>query len=149
MTWNIAAQGAGGGGIAASAALPGYQSGVDMSKNSGSTANCNLPDVWAVATNLSVAVTNPTTGVQRHERGAIGSSAAAAPLWAAFVALANQQAQNRTGNLHRHGRERQCVPLRAGQEHDRLWPEFQRRHFPATTMVRAPGKPEHHLGFAR
>ena len=91
--WNIAAQGAGGGGIAANATLPGYQSGVDMSKNAGSTTNRNLPDVSAVATNLSVAVTNPTTGVQSTNGGAIGSSAAA-PLWAAFVALANQQAQS-------------------------------------------------------
>jgi hypothetical protein len=93
IPWNLAAQGAGGGGIAANATLPSYQSGVDMSKNSGSTTNRNLPDVSAVATNLSVAVTNPTTGVQTTNGGAIGSSAAA-PLWAAFVALANQQAQS-------------------------------------------------------
>ncbi len=89
--WNIAAQGAGGGGIAAGATLPSYQSGVDMTKNAGSTTNRNLPDVSAVATNLSVAVTNPTTNVQSTNGGAIGSSAAA-PLWAAFTALANQQA---------------------------------------------------------
>lgn len=67
--------------------------GVLMSKNAGSAANRNLPDVSAVATNLSVAVTNPATGVQTTNSGANGSSAAA-PLWTAFVALAKQQAQS-------------------------------------------------------
>jgi subtilase family serine protease len=93
VPWNVAASGAGGGGIAANAALPGYQSGVDMSKNAGSTTNRNLPDVSAVAANFSVVVTNPTTGAQNTTGNAVGTSVAA-PLWAAFVALANQQAQS-------------------------------------------------------
>jgi hypothetical protein len=94
--WNIAAQGAGGGGFAGNTAIPAYQTGVDMSKNSGSTTNRNLPDVAAVATNLGVVSTNPTNGTQTTG-GAIGTSAAA-PIWAALIAIANQQsASSATG----------------------------------------------------
>ena len=100
--WNVAAQGASGGGIAANATLPGYQSGVDMTKNAGSTTNRNLPDVSAVATNLNIAFTNPTTGVQSTTGGASGTSAAA-PLWAAFVALANQKAESTPTGIGRVG----------------------------------------------
>jgi Pro-kumamolisin, activation domain len=92
-TWNVSASGASGGGVAGNATLPGYQSGVDMTKNSGSTTNRNLPDVSAVAAGVSVVVTNPTTGVQNAGGNAVGTSVAA-PLWAAFVALANEEAQS-------------------------------------------------------
>jgi subtilase family serine protease len=54
---------------------------------------CTKTQSDPVATSLSVAVTNPITGVQITNGGAIGTSAAA-PLWAALVALANQQAQS-------------------------------------------------------
>ena len=91
-TWDIANQGAGGGGIAANVTIPIYQTGINMTANQGSVTKRNLPDVAAVATNVSVAVTNPKTGIQNTKGGAIGTSAAA-PQWAAFVALANQQAQ--------------------------------------------------------
>jgi hypothetical protein len=87
--WNAAGEGAGGGGIAANVALPAYQAGVDMSKNGGSTTNRNLPDVAAVASNIGVVSTNPTTGTQTTG-SAIGSSAAA-PIWAGLIAIANQQ----------------------------------------------------------
>jgi Pro-kumamolisin, activation domain len=94
--WNAAGEGAGGGGIAANVAIPAYQSGVDMSKNGGSTTNRNLPDVAAVASNLGSVTTNPTTGVQTTGY-AIGSSAAA-PIWAGLIAIANQQsASSATG----------------------------------------------------
>lgn len=88
-TWNAAGEGAGGGGVAANVAIPAYQSGIDMSKNGGSTTNRNLPDVAAVASNIAEVSTNPTTGTQTTGF-AIGSSAAA-PIWAGLIAIANQQ----------------------------------------------------------
>ncbi len=87
--WNAAAEGAGGGGIAANVAIPAYQTGIDMTKNGGSTSKRNLPDVAAVASNLGVVATNPTTGTQ-VVGNAIGTSAAA-PIWAGLIAIANQQ----------------------------------------------------------
>ena len=95
--WNIAGQGASGGGIATGAAIPSFQTGISMSTNGGSTVNRDLPDVAAVASNLGVIFTNPTTGVQAQVFF-IGTSAAA-PIWAGLVALANQQsASSPTGS---------------------------------------------------
>ena len=100
-TWDAAGQGAGGGGIAASTAIPSYQTGIDMTKNKGSTTNRNLPDVAAVATNLGVVTTNPTNKVQTTG-GAIGTSAAA-PIWAGFIAIANQMSQSSASGAGRVG----------------------------------------------
>src|SRR5262249_28279449 len=86
--WNILRQGASGGGLAANTSIPSYQKGIDMTKNGGSTAKRNLPDVAAVASNLGVVTTNPTTGTQTTGP-AIGTSAAA-PIWAGLIAIANQ-----------------------------------------------------------
>jgi hypothetical protein len=88
-TWNLAQQGAGGGGLATNVTIPLYQSGVDMSANGGSTTQRNLPDVSAVATALFV-VSTSSTSVNQFSN-AFGTSAAA-PIWAGFAALANQQA---------------------------------------------------------
>jgi hypothetical protein len=102
--WNAATEGAGGGGVAANVAIPAYQSGIDMSKNGGSTTNRNLPDVAAVASNIGVVTTNPTTGTQTAG-SAVGSSAAA-PIWAGLIAIANQQSAagppgaGRAGNVN-------------------------------------------------
>jgi hypothetical protein len=87
--WNIAGQGASGGGIATGAPIPSFQTGINMSTNGGSTVNRNLPDVSAVATNLGIIFTNPATGVQAPNF-VIGTSVAA-PIWAGLIALANQQ----------------------------------------------------------
>ena len=87
--WNLAGQGASGGGLAANTSIPTYQNGIDMTKNGGSTTKRNLPDVAAVASNLGVVTTNPTTGTQTTG-GAVGTSAAA-PVWAGVIAIANQQ----------------------------------------------------------
>jgi subtilase family serine protease len=95
--WNIAGQGAGGGGIATSTPIPLFQTGINMSTNGGSTVNRNLPDVAAVASNPGIIYTNPTTGVQAPT-GVIGTSLAA-PIWAGLIALANQQsASSPTGS---------------------------------------------------
>ena len=87
-TWNANGQGASGGGIAANTTIPSYQTGIDMTKNGGSTTNRNLPDVAAAAAALGVVVTNPTTGTQSNG-SAIGTSGAA-PIWAGLIAIANQ-----------------------------------------------------------
>jgi hypothetical protein len=89
-TWNTNNQGASGGGIAANTTIPSYQTGIDMTKNGGSTTNRNLPDVAAVASNLGIVFTNPTTAPPTQSNtGSIGTSAAA-PIWAALIAIANQ-----------------------------------------------------------
>jgi hypothetical protein len=88
-TWSAAGEGASGGGIAANVSIPAYQSGIDMTKNGGSTTNRNLPDVAAVASNLGNVSTNPITRTQATG-SAIGTSAAA-PIWAGLIAIANQQ----------------------------------------------------------
>ncbi|MGY4434976.1 hypothetical protein ACVWWO_007453 [Bradyrhizobium sp. F1.13.1] len=87
-TWNTNGQGASGGGIAANTNIPAYQTGINMTQNGGSTTKRNLPDVAAVAANLGIVFTNPTTGTQANRR-ALGTSAAA-PIWAGLIAIANQ-----------------------------------------------------------
>ncbi|HEX3799726.1 MAG TPA: choice-of-anchor tandem repeat GloVer-containing protein [Verrucomicrobiae bacterium] len=75
-----------GGGISTTFPIPIWQEGLDMTANQGSSTKRNLPDVaclgdavfWIVANNGQNAVT--------------GGTSASTPLWAAFCALANQQA---------------------------------------------------------
>jgi subtilase family serine protease len=87
-TWNWANSGRGtnasGGGISTSYAIPSYQKGLDMSRNQGSTTLRNIPDVAMTADNIWVVWDNGSTG-------AFGGTSAATPLWAAFMALVNQQ----------------------------------------------------------
>ena len=87
-TWNIIAQGASGGGIAANTNIPSYQTGINMTNNGGSTTKRNLPDVAAVAASLGIVFTNPTTGTQSNSP--VGGTSAAAPIWAGLIAIANQ-----------------------------------------------------------
>jgi len=74
-----------GGGISASYPIPSWQKGLDMSANRGSTTMRNFPDVAMVAENLSGVWQGSPTG------GGYGTSWAT-PLWAAFMALVNQEA---------------------------------------------------------
>jgi uncharacterized repeat protein (TIGR03803 family) len=74
-----------GGGSSTNYAIPIWQQGVDMTCNGGSTALRNLPDVSCVADGIWVIVNN-------GEQVVIGGTSAAAPLWAGFAALVNQQA---------------------------------------------------------
>jgi uncharacterized repeat protein (TIGR01451 family) len=87
--WNSTGTGtaAGGGGISPTYAIPSYQQGVNMRRNGGSTSFRNIPDVALTADNIWVISDN---GVG----GSVGGTSAAAPLWAAFTALVNQQAAN-------------------------------------------------------
>jgi Pro-kumamolisin, activation domain len=66
-----------------STGIPGYQTGVDMSNNGGSTAFRNFPDVSMDAFF--------TAFVNGSPNGQVGTSEAT-PMWAGFMALVNQQA---------------------------------------------------------
>ena len=74
-----------GGGISTSYSIPSWQSGMSMSASKGSTTMRNTPDVALTADNIMVVYNNGTSGV-------VGGTSAAAPLWAGFMALVNQQA---------------------------------------------------------
>ncbi len=74
-----------GGGISPSYAIPSWQQSVSMSLNQGSTSLRNFPDVSIVSTNLYLRAGNGLTYIS-------WGTSAAAPLWAGFVALVNQQA---------------------------------------------------------
>ncbi len=73
------------GGISTVYPIPAWQQGVPMSLNGGSTTMRNTPDVAMAAYNILVCADNGQT-----ENG--GGTSLAAPLWAAFTALVNQQA---------------------------------------------------------
>jgi subtilase family serine protease len=82
------------GGVLSAVPIPGYQQGVDMSINQGSAQFRNVPDVAMVARDIQIVYTST------NSKGAplpgqftnwVGTSAAA-PLFAGFIALANQQA---------------------------------------------------------
>jgi uncharacterized repeat protein (TIGR03803 family) len=76
----------GSGGVSTSYAIPTWQQEVSMASNMGSTSNRNMPDVAALADNVIWVI------VRNGQEGVIGGTSAAAPLWAGFTALVNQQA---------------------------------------------------------
>jgi uncharacterized repeat protein (TIGR01451 family) len=73
------------GGISTSYTIPNWQQGTSMSANNGSTTMRNIPDVALTADNIYVIYNN-------GQSGDFGGTSCAAPLWAAFTALVNQQA---------------------------------------------------------
>jgi len=88
-TWNWYNSGGGtngtGGGISTSYLIPTWQQGLSMSSNQGSTTMRNFPDVALTADNIWITFNNGSSG-------AVGGTSCAAPLWAAYAALINQQA---------------------------------------------------------
>ena len=82
--WNRGGIGSSGG-ISTSYAIPGWQKGISMSANLGSTTMRNVPDVAMVADGVYVKFGNGANG-------SFGGTSFAAPLWAGFNALMNQQA---------------------------------------------------------
>ena len=74
-----------GGGISTSYLIPSWQKGLDMSANRGSTTKRSFPDVAIIAENLVIVANGSTL------TGYWGTSFAA-PLWAGFTALVNQEA---------------------------------------------------------
>jgi len=73
------------GGSSAYYAIPSWQTNVDMVSRGGSTTMRNSPDVALTADNVWVIYGSGQTG-------AFGGTSCASPLWAGFMALANQQA---------------------------------------------------------
>ena len=77
-----------GGGVSSGSAsynIPSWQQGINMSSNKGSTTKRNSPDVAMVADNVFIVADN-------GQQETTGGTSCAAPLWAGFAALANQQA---------------------------------------------------------
>ncbi len=85
VVWNRGGGVGSGGGISTQYGIPGWQAGVSMAANYGSTTMRNTPDVALTAENVYVRADG------RDE--VVGGTSCAAPLWAGFMALINQQAQ--------------------------------------------------------
>ena len=83
--WNRGGGEGSGGGISTFYPIPLYQQETRMVANQGSTTKRNVPDVALTADNVYVVYGNGTNGP-------FGGTSAAAPLWAGFTALVNQQA---------------------------------------------------------
>jgi hypothetical protein len=79
-----------GGGISTYYTIPYWQANVSMAANSGSTAWRNVPDVALTADSVYVAYNNGSSG-------GFGGTSCAAPLWAGFCALVNQQSVAASG----------------------------------------------------
>ena len=73
------------GGVSTYYSIPSYQQAVSMTASQGSTTMRNVPDVALTADDIYVTYGNGNVGT-------VGGTSAAAPLWAAFTALVNQQA---------------------------------------------------------
>ncbi len=73
-----------GGGISTTYSIPSWQTNINMTANQGSTTMRNIPDVALTANNIYIwGDGSPITS--------IGGTSCAAPLWAGFMALVNQQ----------------------------------------------------------
>jgi len=75
------------GGISTRSSIPTYQHGISMASNQGSTTARNVPDVALTANQVWVVFFKGLAG-------SFGGTSCAAPLWAGFSALINQQAGN-------------------------------------------------------
>ncbi len=75
-----------GGGVSTTYAIPSYQKSMNMGALGGSATMRNIPDVALTAAVQMYVIYN------NGQATAVGGTSAAAPLWAGFVALANQQA---------------------------------------------------------
>jgi hypothetical protein len=75
-----------GGGVSSRYPIPGYQRALSMTANHGSATQRNIPDVAAMAEAAIYWYS------KNGQSGAVGGTSAAAPLWAGFLALVNQQA---------------------------------------------------------
>jgi len=73
------------GGVSSHYSIPTWQQGISMSGNGGSTIYRNIPDVALTGDNIYVVYGNGSAGDY-------GGTSCATPLWAAFIALVNQQA---------------------------------------------------------
>jgi len=71
--------------------IPDYQKAVSMASNGGSTVWRNYPDVAMLADNTEI--------IFNGQRSIVAGTSLAAPLWAGFIALANQASQNNGAGL--------------------------------------------------
>ena len=76
-----------GGGISVNYSIPLWQQGISMASNQGSTSQRNVPDVAMLAYGAWIISNNGSTG-------SWWGTSLAAPLWAGYTALVNQQAAN-------------------------------------------------------
>lgn len=83
--WNSGGGFGSGGGVSTYHAIPGWQVATSMATNQGSTTMRNIPDVALTASNVYVRDDNGSSGT-------VAGTSCAAPLWAGFTALVNQQA---------------------------------------------------------
>jgi len=84
--WNRGGGVGAGGGVSTYYSIPSWQLGISSSLiNGGSTTARNIPDVALIAENVYVSYGNGGSGN-------FGGTSCAAPLWAGFMALVNQQA---------------------------------------------------------
>jgi subtilase family serine protease len=93
--WNWYSQGigtgVGGGGINFNnVPIPGYQQGISTNLNQGSATLRNVPDVALTADDVYVYYNKGNFDANEY----FGGTSCAAPLWAGFIALVNQQAAN-------------------------------------------------------
>jgi uncharacterized repeat protein (TIGR01451 family) len=77
------------GGISPTYSIPSWQTNINFTASHGSTTMRNLPDVALTADNVWV-IHNA------GQAGPFGGTSCAAPLWAGFTALINQQASNKS-----------------------------------------------------
>lgn len=73
------------GGISTYYTIPSWQQGISMTASKGSTTMRNIPDVAMTADNIYIRSGNGGSGT-------VGGTSCAAPLWAGFTALVNEQA---------------------------------------------------------
>src|SRR5438105_2209317 len=84
--WNFGDGSGSSGGISTYYSIPVWQQGISMSANLGSTSHRNIPDVALTADNVFVIADGG------YGYTGVGGTSVAAPLWAGFTALVNQQA---------------------------------------------------------
>jgi subtilase family serine protease len=82
--WNWGGGTGSSGGISSYYSIPSWQTNINMSANGGSTTKRNIPDVAMIADDVYVNYGNGNSEV-------LGGTSCAAPLWAGFMALVNQQ----------------------------------------------------------
>ena len=97
--------------------IPSWQQGINMTTNKGSTTLRNVPDVALTADNIFLVADNGTNY-------SVGGTSAAAPLWAGFTALINQQAMQPGQNERRFSQSRHLCHWQKRQLHRR----FPRHH---------------------
>jgi hypothetical protein len=83
---------ASGGGVSFTYAIPSWQQGISMTANQGSTTMRNLPDVAMVANGVDIVWGDDYPLLDSSTDLPEAGTSLAAPLWAGFMAMVNQQA---------------------------------------------------------